>query len=101
MGGTEKVTFEVITSLRSSIRRRWIWIFNPRYIIEQLRKREGSCKDCGAICCKRTRPCPFLKNCKCTIYNKRIPFQCWVFPIDKKDIELAGVSDVCQFKFKM
>ena len=62
-----------------------------------LSRRRGSCENCGGICCIRTRACPLLKNGKCSIYLKGIPFFCKIFPIDVRDIELAGESDVCQF----
>lgn len=86
-----------ILTLISSIRRRLIWLFKPRYIIEQIKKRKGSCEGCGAICCTQTRKCPLVKDGKCKIYKSSIPFFCWVFPIDEEDIKLAGVKEVCQF----
>ena len=87
----------IILSLRSSIRRRYLVYLKPSYVKKQLETRKGSCEGCGGVCCKRTRPCPFLKNGKCSIYKTKIPKFCKIFPIDKKDIELAGVSDVCQY----
>ena len=47
-----------------------------------LSRRRGSCENCGGICCIRTRAFPLLKNGKCSIYLKGIPFFCKIFPID-------------------
>jgi len=84
-------------SIYSSIRRVGLIIFKPMYIKKQLKNRRGSCKDCKPSCCFITRPfCPFLKkNGLCKIYNRFI--LCYIFPIDEKDIELAGLTKKCKF----
>jgi len=87
----------IIMSLRSSIRRRYYVYFKKDYVKQMLETRKGNCEGCGGICCFRTRKCPYLKDGNCSLYNTKIPKFCMVFPIDKKDIELAGVEDVCQF----
>ena len=92
--------FVFISSLRSSIRRRYLWYFNRAYVEKMLAKRKGSCKDCGGYCCSHTRICRNLKNGKCSVYKTSIPFFCKVFPIDEKDIELACVKDKCKYYWK-
>jgi len=90
-------TINILLSLRSSIRRRYLYYFKKHYVKEMLLKRRGGCDGCEGVCCRRTRKCPFLKEGKCNKYDKGIPFFCKVFPIDEKDIALAGVADVCKF----
>ena len=90
----------IILSLRSSIRRRYLVWFRKEYVRKKLAERKGNCEGCGGICCKRTRPCPFLKNGKCSIYKTKIPKFCKIFPIDEEDIRLAGVADVCRYYWK-
>ena len=87
----------IALSMRSSIRRRYLYYFKRDYVNKMIEKRHGSCEGCGGICCIRTRRCPFLNEAKCKLYNTNMPFFCKVFPIDKKDIALAGVKDCCQF----
>jgi len=66
-----------------------------------LSKRQGSCDGCGGKCCIATMNCSFLKNSKCSVYNGGMPLFCKIFPIDKKDIEFAGMNDECQFYWKI
>ena len=71
----------------------------PNYVRKSLALRKGNCEGCGGVCCYRTRPCPFFdKEGVCKLYDsKKIPKFCKIFPIDKNDIKLAGVEDVCQY----
>ncbi len=89
----------ILLSLRSSIRRRYLVYLKPGYVKKRLETRKGSCGGCGGICCIRTRKCPFVdEKGLCKLYNSgKIPKFCKIFPIDEKDIGLAGVDDVCQY----
>ncbi|MBM3296990.1 MAG: hypothetical protein FJY83_05250 [Candidatus Aminicenantes bacterium] len=87
----------IAKSLLSSLRRRYLYYFRRHYVDRQLRLRKGNCDDCGAVCCLRTRKCFYVQDGKCSIYGTRIPKFCMIFPVDKRDIKLAGVEDVCQF----
>lgn len=90
----------IIKPLLSSIRRRYLYHFKARYVKHQYVTREGSCDGCEGVCCKRTRKCPMLKEGKCKLYGKKMPYFCWIFPIDETDIRLAGVEDVCKFRWQ-
>lgn len=90
----------MLLSLRSSVRRRYYCYFKKKHVEEMLSKRQGSCEGCEGVCCYITRICPFIEDGKCKLYKKGIPFFCKVFPIDEKDIELAGVADVCKYYWK-
>jgi len=87
----------IVKSLLSSLRRRYLYYFRRSYVDRQIRLRRGNCDDCGAACCLRTRKCFYVKDGKCAIYGTRIPKFCMIFPVDKLDIKLASVEDVCQF----
>ena len=89
--------FKIKLSLIASLRRRYLFIFKRSYVNKMLSKRQGSCDGCGGMCCIRNMNCSFFKKGKCSIYNKGIPLFCKIYPIDQKDIELGGMSDVCQF----
>jgi len=83
-------------AIYASLRRRLLYYFKPGYVRKMARLRKGGCETCKGVCCYRTRRCPLLKKGKCSIYAK-MPLFCKVFPIDPKDIELAGVKDVCGY----
>lgn len=87
-------------AILSSIRRRLIYYLKKDYIKNMLKYRKGSCNNCYAECCYLTRSfCMHLKDGKCLAYKKNMPLFCKIFPIDNKDIELAGMKDICKFKF--
>ncbi len=99
-GGLGKIMmklFKIKFYLLPSIRRRYLYYFRKHYVEKMLKRRRGNCDGCEGVCCLRTRKCPLLKNGKCRLYKKRMPLFCKIFPIDKKDIELSDVSDVCQY----
>jgi len=87
-------------SLRSfvgKVRRFWLTSFRPRYVKEQLARREGACKNCGR-CCELTFRCLFLtKERMCSIYGLVRPSNCTAFPIDERD--LKDVDGQCGFSF--
>ncbi len=77
-------------------RKRYIRYFRPSVFKTAQRTRKGECKACGS-CCRINTSCPFLDvTGKCTIYHKQ-PYFCRVFPIDKRDIQLNGVSNTCGY----
>jgi hypothetical protein len=86
------------TIIYPSLRRRFLYYFRPEYVKSSIAKRTGNCTGCSGVCCKRTRACPFLRLGKCRIYRK-MPLFCKIFPVDKKDIEISGVSDVCRYRW--
>jgi len=92
----------ILLSLRSSIRRRYLVYLRPKYVKKQLAARKGSCDGCGGVCCIRTRQCPFVdEKGLCKLYaSGKIPKFCKIFPIDEKDIKLAGMEDVCQYHWE-
>ncbi|MDI6737764.1 MAG: hypothetical protein QME12_04590 [Nanoarchaeota archaeon] len=88
----------ITLSLRSSVRRRYLYYFKREYVNKMVKTRKGSCEGCNGLCCIKTRRCPLLNEGKCKLYStNKMPFFCMVFPVDEKDIELAGVEDCCQF----
>ncbi|MBS1194453.1 MAG: hypothetical protein H6R29_385 [Methanomicrobia archaeon] len=89
----------MLISLRSSLRRRYLYFFRRDYVEKMLSVRQGSCEGCGGVCCARVRSCPFLEEGRCSLYTNGIPFFCQLFPVDWKDIELSAVSDVCQYSW--
>ncbi|MBI5374316.1 MAG: hypothetical protein HZA77_02710 [Candidatus Schekmanbacteria bacterium] len=85
---------------KGTIRRYFICRFKPAYIEEQLKKRTGSCLQCGK-CCDMSIKCPLLKKCNdtisCRIYSSGRPKSCILFPIDRRDI--ADVGNICGYSF--
>lgn len=71
-----------------------------RYVMKNLKLREGICNKCGK-CCMIVYKCPFVKekdgNFICLIYKLR-PLQCRAFPINKYDLKDIGFK--CSFQFK-
>jgi len=89
----------ILISLQSSLRRRYLYYFRRPYVEKMLSLRQGSCEGCRDICCARIRLCPFLEKGRCSRYLDGIPLFCKIFPVDTRDIELGGVSDVCQYSW--
>lgn len=60
----------------------YLWMFQPTKIIEEIKKRSGSCKRCGKCCYWFGKiRCPLLnKNNKCRI-NSFKPFFCAISPL--------------------
>lgn len=84
-------------SLRGKLRRMWHTSFRPRYVAEQLARRQGECKGCGRCCALMFR-CLFLtREHTCSIYALVRPGNCTAFPIDERD--LADVDGQCGFSF--
>jgi hypothetical protein len=61
--------------------RRWfLIIFRPYYVMASLSQRRGNCKGCG--CCYKNFKCYDYPHCK--RWNN-LPFICKLYPIDEKD----------------
>ncbi len=85
-------------------RRFYLGLFRRGYIGEQLEKRQGECRRCGA-CCQLGMACAFLKNhqpiTECRIHTAR-PMNCRIFPIDERDLvdrDLLAPDLPCGFHF--
>jgi hypothetical protein len=97
MRGKNILTLFNIKFIYLSLRRRYIFHFKKRKFYENLKKRKGKCKKCGA-CCNLTRSfCLFLENNKCNLYKSKIPFMCKIYPIDQKEIDSYGLTDICGY----
>ncbi|MCX5701656.1 MAG: hypothetical protein NTW64_01590 [Candidatus Omnitrophica bacterium] len=87
---------KLFTVLLSGFRHRWFVYFRSRYTIRSLLSRKGKCLACGRCCLLNIPWCRYLNNNKCQL-GKRKPFFCKIFPIDKKDKILSGVSEECGY----
>ena len=74
--------------------------FRKTYVLAQLSRRAGSCRQCGT-CCALAVSCPLLTRDKlCAVYGKCRPQVCRVFPIDQRDIdEVAAHGGCCGYYF--
>ncbi len=68
--------------------------FYPERVEEQVARREGECRMCGA-CCRLGVKCPYLMEGMCIIYEIR-PAQCRAFPFLESD--RRDVSEQCGFR---
>ena len=93
----EKLWAFARSPLRGKIRRWYLSVFRKRYVREQLNRRRGSCRQCGA-CCRLAYRCVFLDgHNRCKIYDRARHPNCVTFPIDRRDLE--DVNGVCGFHF--
>lgn len=84
--------------LYASLRRRLLYWFRRDYVERQRKGRTGVCLGQGH-CCARTMPwCAYFGAGKCRVYDRQ-PLFCRIFPIDRKDQQLSGVSGVCAYRF--
>ena len=67
------------------IRRRFLVIFRPYYVMRSLSLRRGNCNHCS--CCEKIN-CKHLENKLCKIYPRN-PLFCMIFPIDEKEREIV------------
>lgn len=83
MGLWERIYLKFWRALRD-FRCYFLFTFRPRYAIEQIKLRKGTCPpNCPASCCVG---CEHLtKNKRCAIYKKR-PQHCRDGPIDRFDV---------------
>ena len=70
-----------ITQIKRHIRRCFLIVFRPYYVMKSLSQRKGMCKDCG--CCVE-RVCRYYRVCGCSRWNN-LPFICKLYPIDEAD----------------
>lgn len=75
------------------LRRLLLILFRRRYVLQQLTRRQGECRRCGACCCLVARHCSFLQTDRegtgtgCRLYKYyRLP-NCSYFPIDERDLK--------------
>jgi hypothetical protein len=75
-------------------RRRWVWYFRRKEVLDAHKRREGGCARCGRCC----RHCPFHdeKRGACRIYRMR-PDVCRMFPLTPEDVKDIPT---CGFRFK-
>jgi hypothetical protein len=101
-------TFRVSATLwRGVLRRFFLYVFNPKYVKRSIAARKGECKRCGACCHLVANKCGWLKlhggTSSCRVYNFRVTPNCWIFPIDARDIAdrnlVAPVNVPCGYSF--
>ena len=86
-----------------AVRRRLIYVFNPWYILRNLKIRQEECGDC--TCCDLhflwvKGNCKHFINGRCSVYQtKDMPTLCWIYPFDEKDI-WEEHKKRCRFKWK-
>jgi len=83
------------------IRRQFIIFFMHDYIVRQMRRRAGTCRQC-AVCCNFSYRCPFLtRHSFCKIYTKGRPRVCSYFPINQADIDdVKACGGQCGYRFE-
>ncbi len=86
--------------IMSKLWRFYLAHFSKTYVLNQLSRRAGECRQCGT-CCVLGVPCPLLTRDKlCAVYGKCRPQVCRVFPIDQRDIdEVAAHGCRCGYYF--
>jgi len=90
------------------MRRLFLYVFNQRHIRNNRATRTGECRRCGTCCHLVANRCGWLtlhadSTSSCRIYNYRCTPNCWIFPIDARDIadrDLVAPPDTpCGFSF--
>lgn len=88
---------------RGKVRRFYLSHFKQAYVQQQLERREGRCKMCGA-CCQLGYRCIYLTDLNtCKIHDRNDwirPKQCMLFPIDEQDL-LEMNNPKCGYFFKI
>jgi len=64
------------------LRRYYLIIFNPVYVMESLANRKGACLHCG--CCESAN-CKHYDGINCNRWEN-LPLVCKLYPIDRKDM---------------
>ena len=89
-----KIILKRIKTFIRKLRKFWYYNFNTTHIINNLKKRKGSCKMCGQCClgCYNllTENNEGLRKCK--EYNNRPRWCNADFPIDGLDLKLSGIK---------
>ena len=91
-GGKKNLRAYNVSNIYKYIRRLLYWHFRRDYVLKSLAKRKGKCSMHG--CCSEAG-CKYLKDNKCTIYDKR-PINCRIYPFDKKDM-YNSVGYKCEY----
>jgi hypothetical protein len=91
--------------LRGRARRWFLNHFRREYVQQQLAKRQGECRRCGA-CCQMGIRCWKLSygdgQSHCQSYNGRRSLNCRNFPIDERDLDerdLVAPDTPCGYHF--
>ena len=93
---------------RGVLRRFFLYVFNPRYVKRSTATRTGECKRCGVCCHLVANKCGFLQlhddaTSSCRVYGLRCTPNCWIFPIDARDIAdrdlVAPPGVTCGYSF--
>ena len=94
---------------RGVLRRFFLYAFNRKYVKHCAETRKGECKRCGVCCHLVANKCGWLlmhgdATSSCRVYRFRCTPNCWVFPIDARDIadrDLVAPADTpCGYSFQ-
>ena len=94
---------------RGVLRRFFLYVFCRKYVRQSIATRQGECRRCGVCCHLVANKCAWLKihadaSSTCRIYKFRWTPNCWIFPIDARDIadrDLVASPDVpCGYRFR-
>ena len=94
---------------RGVLRRFFLYVFCRGYVKRRTAARTGECKRCGVCCHLVANKCGWLKRgadggTSCRVYKYRWTPNCWVFPIDARDIadrDLVAPADTpCGYSFQ-
>lgn len=86
----KSIRLPLLTELKIRARHYYYNLFKKRYIAEALKKRKGSCKNCGR-CCRVLFfgffKCPLFDadHNKCKVYGEGMPKSCKRYPFDRGD----------------
>ena len=75
--------------VKRHLRRWFLVIFRPFYVMESLSQRRGQCNHCG--CCPQ---CKYQKGNDCLKW-KNLPFICKLYPIDEEDKNEISKTERC------
>ena len=90
--------------LWGKVRRFYLALFRRRYVRDNLARRHGECRRCGACCalgyrCAALRESGDITECR---FHKYRPSNCRLFPIDERDLadrDLILPDTPCGFHF--
>lgn len=90
----------MISSLKSQVKRRFLYYFKRENAKETLKNRKGECLGCGK-CCQAFVPCPMLfrvggRNL-CKIHQHK-PYVCHLYPVSEEDF-FPHLKHVCGYWF--
>ncbi len=95
-----------IWGLRGRVRRFYLGVVRPGYVLRSRARREGQCNRCG-ICCQMGFRCASLvtdgPQAGCKKYQGKRPLNCRIFPIDERclaDRDRYAPDHPCGFRFR-